>query len=309
MIFPVKRPLLAALLIAAALPAFGQSMPRGFYLKGVLQGEYLFDADPDRNLFYGDVSLGITPEDAPWAVPLGFDIGLKGFRSNEGDLSDSVLYGAVGLWTQMGTFWAGAPRPATAGYFTLPRIGGSYAYAPFAGTALTTTDTIALFGDSASTVGLRYDYAVDDVKVALSYHDFTDSSIDTFSGLVAYDNGPFVVAVGAEHASAPGVNKTDFSAKLNYDVEDWGFSLLWSSTSVIDSRTFAGDAFVAIRPDVRLTAAYAHFDVEEDKSRVYGVSAEYIFPNNAYVGVGITESDVPKLDAGYNAFLGFKLDY
>ena len=62
MIFPVKRPLLAALLMAAALPAFGQSMPRGFYLKGTLQGEYLFDANPDRNLFYGDVSLGITPE-------------------------------------------------------------------------------------------------------------------------------------------------------------------------------------------------------------------------------------------------------
>lgn len=309
MTFPVKSPLLAALVAGVALPAGAQSMPQGFYLRGVAQAEYLFDADPDRNFFFGDIALGITPEDAPWAIPLGFDIGLKGFRSNRGDLSESVLYGAVGFATEMGTFWAGAPRPATSGYFTLPRIGGSMAFGPVAGTAVTTTDTIALFGKSASSVGLRYDYAVDDVKVAASYHDFTDSSIDTFTGLVAYDNGPFVVAVGAEHVSAPGVNKTDFSGKLVYDVEQWGFSLLWSSTSVIDTSTFAADAFYALRPDVRFTASYARFDVNDSKDKVYGVAAEYIFPNNAYVGVGITDSDIADLDAGYNAFVGYKFDY
>lgn len=308
MTFPVKRALIAALLTATALPAAAQSLPRGFYLRGTVQAEYLFDAHPDRNFFSGDLAMGILPEEAPWSLPIGVDIGLKGFRSNRGDLSESVLYGAVGFWTEMGTFWAGAPRPATSGYFTLPRIGGSQAFGAFAGTAVTSTDTIALFGESAGTVGLRYDYAVDDVKVALSYHDFTDSSVDTFAGLVAYDNGPFVVAVGAEHVSAPGVNDTDFSARLVYDVEDWGFSLLWSSTSLVESKTFAADAFYAVRPDVRLTASYARFDVEE-KSRVYGVAAEYIFPNNAFVGVGVTESDLPELDAGYNAFLGFKLDY
>lgn len=310
MTFPVIRPLAAAFLLATPVAAVAQSLPQGFYLRGVAQGEYLFDADPDRNFFFADLSAGISPEESPLGLPLGFDVGLKGFRSNEGDLSESVLYGAVGLWTEMGTFWAGAPRPATSGYFQLPRLGGSYAYAPFTGTAVTTTDTLALFGESASTVGLRYDYAVDDVKVALSYHDFTDNSVDTLAGLFAYDTGPFVIAVGLEHANAPGVNKTDLSAKLVYDVEDWGFSLLWSSTSVIESKTFAADAFYAPRSDVRLTASYAKFDVEEEaKDRVYGVSAEYIFPNNAFVGVGVTESDVDKLDAGYNAFLGVKLDY
>lgn len=309
MTFPLIRPLLAVGLGALAAPALAQSMPQGFYLLGTVQGEYLFDADPDRNFFAGDLSAGVTPEDAPWGLPLGFDIGLKGFRSNEGDLSESVLYGAVGLWTEMGTFWAGAPRPATSGYFPLPRLGGSLAYGPFAGTAVTTTDTVALFGESAGTVGLRYDYAVDDVTVALSYHDFTDSSVDTFAGLVAYDTGPFLLAVGAEHAGAPGVNKTDLSARLVYDVEDWGFSVMWSSTSVIESKTFAADAFYAPRPDIRLTASYAKFDVEDTDDKVYGISAEYIFPNNAFVGVGVTDSDIADLDAGYNAFLGFKLDY
>ena len=302
----------AALAVAAVFLSTGisaaQSLPAGFTLKGRAQADFLFDNGRSSDFQFLDLTFGATP--AATGGPVGFEVGVKGFRGGKADFSESLIFATVSYETGFGKFSAGIPRPATSDFFELPRVAGTNIFGALAGVGLTTTEGTAMFGNQ-NYVGVRYDYGfANGLKFAASYHDFTDSRTSTFAAAMGYDDGTYDAAFGLEYIDTTGGTDMTYSARFGYDAGQWGAGGMFSEAGIIDTRTLAIDAFYRPMDKVTLSAAWAHFDSKsKGDSSAFGVSAEYAFWEGAYVGAGLADSDVPAFDVNANVYLGWKFDY
>lgn len=275
-------------LMAGTALASAQSLGGSGYVSGEVQFEYLSVGGSTGDLTRGDVTLGLEFGGIS-AGRLGAELGLKGYFSNEGSVSEYALFPTLWYDGGFGRISVGSPRSPMADLIALPKFGGSYITHSYTEMFFNYTEALQMF-PGFGTYGIRYDATLGGFDLGVSLHHYVDIDENMVVAALARDYGAFDFALGIEADAANPSGNSNITATLGYDVGHWGTRLTLGRTSVGDGSGYAINVFLRPTDRLKLEATYANYEIW-GVGAVYGVNAEYAVLDNAVLGAGYMTGD------------------
>ena len=285
-----------------AFPAWAQSAQEGFSTNGYAELSFFRGLNgANQTLGYSEATIGYNT-----ASGLGAEVGIDALIDDGS--SDSALYGAVTYQSSFGKLSFGVPRAAVDAYLqSVPSVGGMTAFkVGFAGLtrrSAITTDYLVSSGDTP--IGLRYDGTFGTVNVGASYHNYGNS--DVYDAAANFQLGQATLTGAIEHIVQNGSGDTRYFLGAESKFGQVTAGVLWSGNYAL-SNDAAIEAYAKFKPldQLELTATALNPDVGSDLSTVYGLSADYIFSQGAYVQAGVADAFNSSSDTAVNLALGLR---
>lgn len=274
----------------------------GIGISGYVDLSFFDDETRSGAFRRADIDLAYLPNRSRSPVSLGFSLGFDGAKqSGSGGINTDAFYPAVLFdFGDSGRVSIGAPRsvmnrgyiPATV--FALnSRL--DLALMPY-------TDSVVPFLALASDhhpYGIRYDTALGNTEIGISFHRISDSGLDADFYTMAFSHKfessgrlPELDVFGAVERIESGGNSTrnySLGIEASFDNLDIGFRIDEHNLPV-DTR--AAELYGRMQFNTALSASASVINIDTNIGNdltVYGIAVEYLFVNNTYFNASYSD--------------------